>query len=615
MNDILYIAGAAAVFLLFLLLLWLRNRKIARIERKARLTERLLSSVNLSAGTEVDYTGLLEAFSDVVSAPSCAVYQYKEADRSVVLKAVRQSYPENDRIGPSYSGLLPYQKEMFLLPASLPADKVPAAISIQKEGEVPLLFIPVGENMILIGPVKKLAKDSAGLLRSLAKNAEPVLNALTGWQEMEERYANASVSQDAVKNFSSVFAHFESVLRSVMEVSAKAVNAAGVLLISSEGSRWAETMTGFDEAAERRINADPSVPASLENLLGQQEWRKISRGDPGFPGMPSAVFSEEKETFFLVRVPAEGVRCLAVYWYSTQAVLPERAPAVLQALSKRLGDIITHQRRARGLADSYVDFLKMIATLMDNLRPGSVGHSELMSRYAYRTAKELKIGDKEAEEIALAAYLSNIGILGMSKDILFKSGKYSEMEFEKMKLHAEAGASIVEATIGNDNIASYIRCHHERMDGYGYPKGLKKEEIPLGARIIFVVQTFLAKITSREYRPALPFDEALSQLKAASGTQLDPKVVNAFSAWYDRAAKEARFREGPLESCWEMRCSPEDVCVNCPAYRKALEKCWEKDGVNCQAHGDQCENCFIHTEYLWRKRRFQDAGTIDRKTF
>lgn len=604
MNDLLYAACAAAVLLGFLIVVRMKNKRIAFAERKTELTEQLLSTVHLTAGSEADFTGLLEVLSTVIPAPSYAVYLRK--DDSLVLKAVRQKYDGDLQIGPSYSGLLPYQKEAFFLPASLPAGRLPKTVSVRKEGDVPLLFIPVEKSLILIGPVKKIEKSSEKFLASLVKDLEPILNVLIEWDKISERYSSAAVKQDAVKN---AFSSFPYILRTVLGVSVKAINAAGVLLVASDGSSQPKIAVGFDKADEEKILNDKSVLATFENLIGSRDWKKISRSDPEFSHLPVGVAAQGREVFLLIRIPAENMKCFAAYWYSSQIVFPEKAAAVLQVMSNRLGNIVSRQRLLRELSGSYVDFLKMVATLMDNLKPWTVGKSELMSRYAYHTAKEMKLSDREAEEIATAAYLSNIGIIGMSRDLLFKTGKYSELEFEKMKLHSEAGAAIIEATIGNDAVASCIRYHHERVDGYGYPKGLKGEEIPVGARIIFVVQTYLAKITFREYRPALPFEEAINQLHAAAGTQLDPKAVKAFSGWFDRLEKEAAYRDGPLQPCWVMRCSPEDICVDCPAYQKKQGKCWENKGVNCRAHGDSCENCFIYTEYLWRQRRFHYAGT------
>jgi HD-GYP domain-containing protein (c-di-GMP phosphodiesterase class II) len=223
-----------------------------------------------------------------------------------------------------------------------------------------------------------------------------------------------------------------------------------------------------------------------------------------------------------------------------------------------------------------------------------------MYRYSIIICKELKLSKQDTKDISLAAYLSNIGVIGISDQVLTNKGKYSEVEYSMMKLHAESGASIIEATIGNSKIASYIRHHHERIDGFGYPYELKGDEIPLGGRIIAVVQTFLAKILGREYRKPIPFDQALNQLKIASGTQLDAEVVDAFINWFKEKELMNKKNNCALGSCYDMRCSPENICMKCPAYKDDSKNCWEHKEVHCEEHGNVCECCFVYTEYLYR---------------
>jgi hypothetical protein len=151
--------------------------------------------------------------------------------------------------------------------------------------------------------------------------------------------------------------------------------------------------------------------------------------------------------------------------------------------------------------------------------------------------------------------------------------------------------------------------HHERIDGAGYPAGLRGADIPLGARIIGVVQTFLAKINGRKGRDPLSFDKALEMLQSAAGTQLDKQVVQAFVAWFESKQKNPAFSERSLGYCWEMCCTPSSICEHCPVYRQsgaAFKNCWEHEGNLCHSHGKSCSSCFVRTEFVTRgavKRR------------
>jgi hypothetical protein len=172
-----------------------------------------------------------------------------------------------------------------------------------------------------------------------------------------------------------------------------------------------------------------------------------------------------------------------------------------------------------------------------------------------------------------------------------------------MKLHSEVGEAIIENTIAQEEIALNIRYHHERVDGNGYPSRLVGEEIPIGARIIAVVQTFLAKINGRSYRDPLPFDDALKLLKQASGSQLDSRIVVTFLNWYEQKRKQTINSNKALGSCWELLCTPSSICLQCPAYGQTSKNCWEYQGNNCLAHGKTCETCFVYTEAMTRLDR------------
>lgn len=224
----------------------------------------------------------------------------------------------------------------------------------------------------------------------------------------------------------------------------------------------------------------------------------------------------------------------------------------------------------------------------------------MISRYSGIIAKELKLDIQNIKDMMLAGYLHDVGMLGLSGDIIFKTGKYTDIEQEAMKLHAEVGASIIESTVSNSTVASYIHHHHERWDGYGYPGGLKGEEIPLGARIIAVVDTFCAKLAGRKNRDPVAFDKAIADLKAASGTQLDPNLVNILISWFSRKQPNSSRQGKALGVCWEMRCCPSNISQFCPAYKQTDLNCWEIEKTNCAAHGNSCPTCIVFTEFMYR---------------
>ena len=155
-------------------------------------------------------------------------------------------------------------------------------------------------------------------------------------------------------------------------------------------------------------------------------------------------------------------------------------------------------------------------------------HSTRLAEWAIHVAAELGLEEHERINIETAALLHDIGKIGIPDAILHKPGKLSSEEYEWMKRHPEYGWAVLRQ-IPTFEMASLLTLHHhEGYDGKGYPGGLKAEEIPIGSRIVSVIDAFDAMVSSRPYRQGLPFEEAARRLTEASGTQFDPQVVKIF---------------------------------------------------------------------------------------
>jgi hypothetical protein len=163
------------------------------------------------------------------------------------------------------------------------------------------------------------------------------------------------------------------------------------------------------------------------------------------------------------------------------------------------------------------------------------GHLRRVSEYAVAVGSRLGLRGKDLEMIHYASMLHDIGKIGIPEEILRKRGPLNEVESEVMRRHADIGARLLEKLDLLRDAAPIVRAHQERYDGAmdetrypGYPMGLRGDDIPLGARIIAVVDAFDAMTTTRPYRAALRADAAISELQRQSGRQFDPRVVEAF---------------------------------------------------------------------------------------
>ncbi|MBE3095631.1 MAG: HD domain-containing protein, partial [Planctomycetes bacterium] len=157
------------------------------------------------------------------------------------------------------------------------------------------------------------------------------------------------------------------------------------------------------------------------------------------------------------------------------------------------------------------------------------GHIRRVQAYAVGLARALGItNEKQCKAIEAAALLHDMGKLAVPEHILNKPGKLTSAEYDRMKLHAPVGASILSAIDFPYPVVPIVRHHHENWDGTGYPDGLKGNDIPQGARIMSVVDCFDALTSDRPYRPALPAEEALAIISKNKGTMYDPRVVDSF---------------------------------------------------------------------------------------
>jgi HD-GYP domain-containing protein (c-di-GMP phosphodiesterase class II) len=172
--------------------------------------------------------------------------------------------------------------------------------------------------------------------------------------------------------------------------------------------------------------------------------------------------------------------------------------------------------------------VETLADIVDMRDHYTFEHSKRVAEMARDLAMAMKLGADEAEQIYVAARVHDVGKIGIKGQILLKEGKLTEDEWREMSSHPEVGAKLVSKLPEFRKGRELILSHHERYDGKGYPRALRGEEIPLGARIITVVDSFDAMTSNRSYRTARDPEYVLAELAKGRGTQFDPRVVDAF---------------------------------------------------------------------------------------
>jgi response regulator RpfG family c-di-GMP phosphodiesterase len=176
----------------------------------------------------------------------------------------------------------------------------------------------------------------------------------------------------------------------------------------------------------------------------------------------------------------------------------------------------------------YLELARVLASLLESKDAYTHGHSERVSYYSSIIAEKLDLSPEDRVNIQIAAYLHDIGKLGMS-NILFKKRRLNTQEWKTIKQHPEKGIDLIESLCDSKNIIAYIRHHHERFDGNGYPHGLAGKSIPLGGRIIAIADSYDAITSDRPYRDnTMTSDEAQQEVIKCAGTQFDPYLANIF---------------------------------------------------------------------------------------
>lgn len=174
------------------------------------------------------------------------------------------------------------------------------------------------------------------------------------------------------------------------------------------------------------------------------------------------------------------------------------------------------------------DLVESIVFILNTRDPYTYEHSWRVSAISELIASKMDISSEWQETIHIAAHLHDIGKIGVPDYILNKPGKLTNSEYEKMKEHSEIGYGIVSGIKNLERIALYVRHHHERWDGRGYPCGLRGKDIPLGARVIAVADTFDAITSSRPYSRSKNLELAFDEINLSSGSQLCPEVCEVF---------------------------------------------------------------------------------------
>jgi len=263
--------------------------------------------------------------------------------------------------------------------------------------------------------------------------------------------------------------------------------------------------------------------ALLSNVLGTESVFRLWRET--FPWIP---------TTYLAGAAAAGITAYTLSRYTIEAtllvmVLALPVPLIIYYTFKTYhAKLDTERLHLEQMNEVHRSTLEALAMAIDAKDQTTHKHIRRVQVYASRLGELVGMTGRELKALEAASLLHDIGKLGVPDYILNKPGKLTAAEFEKMKIHPVIGAEILSNVKFGFPVAAYVRAHHERWDGCGYPDGLSKEEIPLGARILALVDHFDALHSDRPYRKALTREEAILHISRLSRSFFDPDLVSLF---------------------------------------------------------------------------------------
>ncbi|MBD0371970.1 MAG: HDOD domain-containing protein [Pyrinomonadaceae bacterium] len=315
------------------------------------------------------------------------------------------------------------------------------------------------------------------------------------------------------------------------------------------------TASSGAEALQLLNRHDVALLLTDQRMPGMTGIELLERAAAFRPHMVRIIMTGYTDVSALV----EAINCGQVYkhvakpWSNDELrVTVERAIEHYKANKSRHELEETNRRLSQRLQAMTRSVVRTIADALEAKDEYVYGHARRVSGYASAIARRLRLEIPVLEQISLAAFLHDIGKIGTPDQLLLKPSIFTEEERAVMQLHAERGARMIAGVPEMEEIAEFIRYHHEHYDGSGYPEGLAGEQIPLASRIILVADAYDAMTSPRPFRRAFTHEEAIEQLLESAGKQFDPEIVRAFC----ELTALAQIRRGIAHENWGGHLSP-----------------------------------------------------------
>lgn len=451
---------------------------------------------------------------------------------------------------------------------------------------MPLTRLEVQIGVVQVGPVSE--KAGRRLRKVMESMAAPLAHAVALTREqsqLQEQLAEYETRADVSRQMLRSAFQLDEFLNLLLELAVKAsgTQAGFIALADESGAIRLHTAVELPEGLMDDVNLTPGA--------GFLEWLDEAEGSLYVADFATAA---ELGIQAILAVPLmDDERLLGVLGLMNLG--GGRSPAehslnLLGIFAEQIQLVLGNVRLFEAFNQRFVDTIHALAGALDARYPHSAAHHHRVTDWALAIGRELGLRESQLETLRVAGLGHDVGMCGIVE---------VEHGFQADFHHPTIGASMFDVLPNGQAASQVVATHHEWFDGWGFPAGLKGDEIPIGARILALAEFITESLTTDSVQTALPPSRLLEEVDTRRGRQFDPAVVDAWRAVLERAREQAPAGT-PFQPCHQFKGEPASACATCPA-RTAHVACWTIPDVRCVHHGDaDCRACFIYLEAVER---------------
>ncbi|MBI4597744.1 MAG: HD domain-containing protein [Candidatus Omnitrophica bacterium] len=367
--------------------------------------------------------------------------------------------------------------------------------------------------------IGELAKSFNRITQELERKVEELESSRQLVKQLLSRISTAIISYEGI----------DSILNLIVENTVQALESqmGSLMLIDGEKEElyvktlW--TPEGVSSGGERI-----KLGEGIAGWVAREGRAMRSSGSPFALGLRNGSRDEGPLMCVPLKVRDHPIGIMAVLRQQAKRPFTDDDESLLASIGSQMAVAIENYRLNLDVERTYLETIMALAMAVEAKDPYSAGHSKRVGFYAMKIGERMGLDQEMVRMLQSAGTLHDVGKIGIKDEILLKATPLTPEEHKAMQQHSLIGEAIVKPVRSLGKVVALVRHHHERYDGSGYPAGLRGEEIPLGARILTVADTYDAMVTDRPYRKRLSVDQAVAELKKFAGVHFDPSVVEVF---------------------------------------------------------------------------------------